>query len=355
MRIPPRRARRLLFGISIGLVSLLVAVFVADRVIGRLDLFGVNYPKETLRWRTEMTELRLYRPDGTLDLDGELFAQKPNVTVEFGSFTIAVNSLGFRGPEIAKQKPTGTYRVLALGDSVTLGWGVNDDVTFVRRLERALNAQGGGRRFEVVNTGHLMYDTTQELALLRDRGLALDPDLVLLTFVVNDIEPTRDLAEALLRMQAEPPQPPTGIRPWLQRRFAEWLPSLHSLWEHYSQYAVADSAPAADGPVPRPEDSEVGKRGWERSKAALLEIRDLCAARGIPLLVLDHTLPPIPSLPEFCAEHGIACHDLRFTPEEGKLPMYNSVRDPHANALGNQLLYEKLRRALKDAGLFDLR
>jgi hypothetical protein len=126
-----------------------------------------------------------------------------------------------------------------LGDSVAFGYGVDDEVTFVRRWEQELNAKGPGR-FEVVNTGHLMDDTMQEYALLRDEGMRLQPDLDLLVFVVNDIEPTRDHVEQ--RLLGKPPDPPKRC------------------------------AIAANVELGR------GLRGWRRSQPALLG----CCARSRP-------------------------------------------------------------------------
>src|SRR3989344_8286280 len=50
-------------------------------------------------------------------------------SVEFSNL-ISTNSFGFRGKEISQKKPTSVFRILLLGDSMTLGWGVEDDETF---------------------------------------------------------------------------------------------------------------------------------------------------------------------------------------------------------------------------------
>jgi len=50
----------------------------------------------------------------------------------------ATGSLGFRGPEIATPKPSGRFRVVALADSVTFGFGVNDTETFCAQAEQML-------------------------------------------------------------------------------------------------------------------------------------------------------------------------------------------------------------------------
>ena len=77
---------------------------------------------------------------------------------------------------------------------------------------------------------------------------------------------------------------------------------------------------------------------------SLLAMRDACRERSIPFVVLDHTLPVLRPLPTFCAQSAIPCEDFHFTAEELHQPIYNSAKDTHANARGNELLLQKLRR-----------
>jgi len=104
-------------------------------------------------------------------------------------FGFRINSAGFRDHEYDLIKPDGIYRVLALGDSTTAGNGVPDvDDTYPKVLERKLNAPGqSGASFEVLNMGVGGYQTMQEVETLRTKGLAYDPDLVLLTVCANDL------------------------------------------------------------------------------------------------------------------------------------------------------------------------
>lgn len=103
-----------------------------------------------------------------------------------GTLTYRTNALGFRGPETTLEKPPGTFRIVGIGDSYTFGTGVRQKDTFLARLEQQLNEVPGARRFEVLNLGVFAYDTKEEVALLRYRGLRLDPDLVVLAFFLND-------------------------------------------------------------------------------------------------------------------------------------------------------------------------
>lgn len=328
-----------------------LAVFAVELAMRTFDLFGVNHGPNTLRYRTESLLPTWTGADGKRDLDGTLFRHKPSTTVDFGGFKITTNALGFRGPEISRDKPAGTIRMVVLGDSVTLGWGVNDEYTFCRVVEARLNARGDGRKYEVVNTGHNSYDTTQEAALFEREALALAPDIVLLAFVTNDVvDPTYLAIEALLDGKTALP----GQTPTLGDRVVflgqKWLPAWTALLSSLRARMGATAPSNSKASALTPDMVPFGSIGWQRSQAALRKIRDLCLARGIPFLVLDHTLPQLPVLAEFCKTEGIPLHDFRFTPDELGKPIYNSLIDSHSNRLGNELLSDKVMRILDAAG-----
>ncbi|MHC4706724.1 MAG: SGNH/GDSL hydrolase family protein [Planctomycetota bacterium] len=101
-----------------------------------------------------------------------------------------INSAGFRDREYDEAKTEGTYRIIVLGDSTTAGNGVRDlDKTYTKLLEKRLNADAHpGRRFQVLNMGVGGYHTMQEVETLRAKGMQYEPDLVLLTFCMNDFD-----------------------------------------------------------------------------------------------------------------------------------------------------------------------
>jgi lysophospholipase L1-like esterase len=72
-----------------------------------------------------------------------------------------------------------------LGDSYAFGYGVDDDETFAHRLAGLLRG-----RAEVRNWGVPGYNLVQQVELLRERGRAAAPDLVVLALHPNDFEPT---------------------------------------------------------------------------------------------------------------------------------------------------------------------
>ncbi len=146
------------------------------------------------------------------------------------------NRLGYRDRDHARTKPPGTYRIVVIGDSVAAGWGVEETADlFAPRLERLLNEKrgnelrggGGGdgsedgttgyegpNRFEVLNFAVTGYNTAQQVETLASRGLAFDPDLVIVAYCLNDRwPPDLRLVAALREMAAE--EASAGHRPVL--------------------------------------------------------------------------------------------------------------------------------------------
>ena len=73
--------------------------------------------------------------------DGDYTLMKPGSHYEWQKIPVEINSHGLRGPEVTYEKPTDTFRILNLGDSVTMGWGVRVEDTYGQQLESSLNNQ----------------------------------------------------------------------------------------------------------------------------------------------------------------------------------------------------------------------
>ena len=98
---------------------------------------------------------------------------------------IAINSHGFRDRERVLEKPPGTRRIVAIGDSITFAGSMHESFRFTERLEAQLRATG--QSVEVLNLGVGGYDTLDEVATLVRTGLAFEPDLIILVFCINDL------------------------------------------------------------------------------------------------------------------------------------------------------------------------
>lgn len=120
-----------------------------------------------------------------------------------------INRWGTRGGDFEQQKPAQTLRIIAIGDSVTFGLGVNHQDSYPyrlqQRLQQDLRARGDTRRVEVLNFGVSGYGTDAYIELYRSKVRDFQPDLVILGYVQNDPAPANaadDAVKALMQRQA---------------------------------------------------------------------------------------------------------------------------------------------------------
>ena len=117
-----------------------------------------------------------------------VFELVPLLDVQFQGVRVVVNADGFRGPARRKAKPERGYRIVGLGDSVLFGWGVPFEDCGLFRLEQLVQRALPDRVVEAIDTGVPGYNTAMEAQVLRDKGLAFAPDLVIVDFVGNDLD-----------------------------------------------------------------------------------------------------------------------------------------------------------------------
>ena len=106
---------------------------------------------------------------------------------EFRAF-YQINSLGMRDRGYPRAKPSSTYRILALGDSFTEGYSSDLADSFIKRLERRLNARPPkeGITYEVANLGVASFSPLLEFLRLKEFVDKLPGDFVLLNFDGSD-------------------------------------------------------------------------------------------------------------------------------------------------------------------------
>lgn len=178
----------LVFVLAVGFFSLVISLLGGEFIVRHVE------PQPTFE-QSLKEGLSIFAPSDIVP-----FTVAPNQNSVHLGYTrefkhkVATNSLGLRGSkEVEKQKPEGGYRILVIGDSMTFGWGVEDDETFSYVLERNLNAAaaevGVPRRFEVINAGFSGGFTLDGFySWMVNKGFELEPDLVLVSFFpYNDV------------------------------------------------------------------------------------------------------------------------------------------------------------------------
>lgn len=181
-----KKGIKLAGNLSLLLFTILMCLFLGE-LITRFLIDSKNILNLTIPPVVKDTEL-VYRNQPN-------WKGKLNYSPE-GFYKVKINSLGLNERELSLKKKKDTYRILFIGDSITFGMGVDTDKTFVRIVESLLNFHlsftpmlSGVRRVETINGGVAGYYTWQEIAFLRTIGLKYTPNIVVLDFYLNDIEP----------------------------------------------------------------------------------------------------------------------------------------------------------------------
>jgi lysophospholipase L1-like esterase len=334
-KIAPAAILGNLVALGAGLLVMLVLGEVALRVV---DLGHPYYSAP-----------ELYLPS---DDPRVLFEPRPSFDGFSEGVWLTTNTRGLRERELPLPKPPGTRRVVFLGDSVTFGAGVKDDEPFPRLLETAVNGSGSGP-IQTVNTGVVGYNTVQELARLEQAGLPYQPDVVVLTFVVNDLLETFSIFDH----QYEPTGLLAGPKVWLRRNSHLYRFAQQMYWRLGQELRRAREGPTE--PLRKRER-------MEERLANLSEIVRTTRANGASFLLvlypdnLSDPVSPGPSgehltvreeLERFSAREHVPLYDL--TTEFGdvrdpRARRYRLREDPHPSAEGHRVIAEALRAPLLD-------
>lgn len=132
---------------------------------------------------------------------GECFYPIPGAKADYTGWwkridpvPVGWNEEGYRGPVRPLEPPAGTFRAVAIGDSYLYGLGVRYDDAFLTVAERALQADppplpAGHEAFEAVNLAVFGYNAVQYTDWFATHGRKLNPDLVLVFYTENDLDP----------------------------------------------------------------------------------------------------------------------------------------------------------------------
>lgn len=356
-----RRAKRLI----LVMASLLVGVVLAE--LGVRVWMEKRQTEQLEAWRLLSTEhAQSLRRPATLAAMIQVSSNRnrvyellPNITLTYQQREVVTNRWGLRNPDFNKEKPADTIRVLGLGDSRMFGYGVLEPECYLRQLEGLLNAQGGARKYEVINTGVPGYNTVMEVATLEDLGLELQPDLVLLEIVGNDLSLPNflcrsrdywDLSRSYL-WEILRPAPPEPVKSRRKKGFA-------------GLYGAPLRVDSRDKFEDNPELAPPEYRhlvGHEAFRKALLRLRELSQKHNFEVLVFYRPLNL--NIPETLAEVGLEGYNyqpylLEVMKERGLKPrqymesgLVLGKNDAHPSVWGHEVIAQALFEQLKESGI----
>ena len=102
------------------------------------------------------------------------------------SVDISLNNLGLRHDEDLSWKHRFDRRILFLGSSITLGWGVDYEKIFTTRISNMFHELG--RDAQVINAGIGNYSTERYVNLFFLKLKKLNPTDIVVNYFINDIE-----------------------------------------------------------------------------------------------------------------------------------------------------------------------
>ncbi|MCK5236729.1 MAG: SGNH/GDSL hydrolase family protein [Deltaproteobacteria bacterium] len=162
-----------------------VAVFLLVEVIFRLVYFGpaaVIHPLKYNPFTMQRSALFIYSDDPGI---GKRLA--PNRKTIFKGARFTTNEFGYRERAVTLKKPVDTFRLAVLGRSFSMGFGVDDDEVYSRRLELLLNDYRS-EKYQVLNFAVGGYNLNQSSLSYEKHVRQFDPDMIILPIYPGEIE-----------------------------------------------------------------------------------------------------------------------------------------------------------------------
>jgi len=286
-----------------------------------------------------------------------LTSKDKNLRWRFGPGS-GLNSLGLRNREIGRKRAN-SFRILYLGDSLVWSGETSSGALYTQTIESNLNEALGYRntRIEVINAGIPGYTTYQEVEFLKQYGLDMQPDLVILGFVFNDLyykylsKPTKN---NILGREPEVQLNRFNTDTRLGAVFAR------SYVAHRVYYALENILKKLRGYPYFPFEYRTDfclawkKHGWKHAKRLIKECKDLLEERKIKLILVmypmrdqvddryleidaDYVLYPQKRVKEICSAYDIHYFDLTIAiHSNGGIQLYRDYL--HFNEKGNDIV-----------------
>lgn len=307
------------------LVSTSLALMAAEAILRAKNSSMKNYDIEMWRYAKELKR----RSD--IPILGHEHVASKSATLQ--SAEIRINEKGLRGAPVPAPAPD-RRRILFLGSSVTLGWGVAEADTLTERLKSMFKADG--LDVEVLNAGIGNYNAVRYVERFKRRLAELRPTDIVVHYFLRDAE-TLDAGGGnfLLRHSQ------LAVTTWVafSRYFGK--ASEETLEAHYRAVYQPDA------------------QGYKAMRRALHELSAYARDNGIRLSLamtpdvhdlVDYKFGEIHEIMRKVAqEEGYRYIDLlpamrNLTPDR----LWSMPGDPHPNGLGHRRMAEAIYPVLKN-------
>jgi lysophospholipase L1-like esterase len=318
------KARNFLFSTLLLVVSVVLMLGVGEAVLRVKNSTMSNYDIEMWRYARDLK----FRSDNPLLGHDHV----KNSSALLQSVLIRTNEWGLRGAPTPPRDPN-VRRILFLGSSITLGWGVNEQDTETEQLRKMFEADG--QKVEVLNAGIGNYNAERYVERFFSELKDLNPSDIVVQYFLRDAEKLDDGQGNFLLRHSE-----LAVTLWIAMTRLTGKIGLKSLKEHYQSVYEPNS------------------EGCQTMQASLRKLAEYAKAHNIRLFMAMtpdvHNLADYPfsdihrRMESIAKEDGYRFIDL--LPAFKNLPpeqIWAMPGDPHPNALGHHLMAEAMYPVLR--------
>jgi lysophospholipase L1-like esterase len=300
----------------LGFIALEVLLRIKNNSMRNYDIEMWRYSRE-LKVRTDNRAL------------GHLHGKDRSAILE--SVVIRTNAWGLRGPPISRSRTT-DRRILFLGGSIALGWGVPEEETVTARVQRNLEARG--EKVEVLNGGVGNYNAERYVERFFVELAELEPTDIVVQYFLRDAEFLNAGRDSFILRNSQ-----VAVTTWIAASRLFGKVGATSLRDHY----LAAYAPS--------------QLGYNTMRQSLERLARYARANNIRLYMA--MTPDVHDLGDYqfgfvhdrmkaiASEFGYAYVDLlsafgTLTPSD----IWVMPGDPHPNGLGHKLMADALTPVL---------
>ena len=313
--------------ILIGRTALLASSVVLTLLLGEVACRIMGWGKEIVY------ERKLYRSSGDPVLSYEL---NPAYAGRSYGTEVKVDHLGFRNnEEVPAQCDPGVFRIVCVGDSFTFGMGVDAREAWPHVLNEVMPPPPGYGKIEVINAGVCGYNLIQYCEEVRAKVFGLNPSLILVGLVENDLAPPFYVRDGYLCVPRKKTALPIPGKRWLQ---------THSYLYQFAAFRYQQWVTARLGrtnPQLAREIKAQDTDAWaaQSAESVLRQTVVEAAAKGIRMIGVVLDAPPPSPIPALCERAGLPC--IPTTLDSG-----NRLPDRHPNPAGHRDYARQIAAAL---------
>jgi len=312
-------SKNAVFSAIILVICLVLGLGAGEAVLRIKNLSMQNYDIEMWRYAKE-----LKTPSADPALGHEHIK---NSSALLQSVDIRTNAWGLRGGPVVDM-PAGGRRILVLGASITLGWGVKEEDTLTSVLERKFAEKG--EPVQVLNAGIGNYNAERYVKHFFHDLKDLKPTDIVVHYFLRDAEKLEAGGGNFFLRNSE-----LAVTLWIAMNRLIGPQGEGSINDHYK--AVYDTQ----------------SEGYKTMEASLMELADYAKANNIRLTLA--MVPDVHNLENYpftdihqrmkSVAEGMGYRFVDLLPAFGTLSpedVWAMPGDPHPNALGHKLMADAL-------------